>query len=98
MTRLLEHFLPDTELNLQNLRACVESLDSIPVPTILTPSASVTTSSTYTLPNPQPVPEGRGDDDDASITEEMSELFNELGKIRLDPRGIPSQSASILMI
>jgi hypothetical protein len=90
MTQVLEHFLPNTELNLQNLRGYLDSLDSIPVPNPLTPSASEATFSSYALTNAQSVVADQGDDD-VSITDEISELHSELGKMRLDPRGVPSK-------
>jgi hypothetical protein len=97
MTQLLEHFLPNTELNLQNLRACVESLarGGLPAapPNPVTPSASEATYSSYALDTQSVVPDTGGvvSDDDVSISAEMAELHQELGKMRLDNRGVASK-------
>lgn len=90
MTQVLEHLLPDTDINLQTLRAYLQTLERDDVPNSVTPSASDGTFSSYALTGSHAASADQGHDD-VSITDEMNELYSELGKMRLDPRGVPSK-------
>ncbi|KAM5353446.1 hypothetical protein ACJ41O_000096 [Fusarium nematophilum] len=87
MTQIIEHFLPNTELNLQSLKAFVDSLDSNSTENPLTPSASDAISPSYALISPHPAAE-EASGEGLLINDELSELYSEVGKIRFDSRGI----------
>ncbi|KAJ3539321.1 hypothetical protein NM208_g5544 [Fusarium decemcellulare] len=87
MTQILEHFLPNTELNLQTLKSYVDSIGSNASDQALTPSGSEAISPSYALVSPPPIVEDAREDDSV-ITDEISELHKEVGRLRVDSRGI----------
>ncbi|KAI8667584.1 Zn(2)-C6 fungal-type domain-containing protein [Fusarium sp. Ph1] len=87
MTQILEHFLPNTELNLPNLKAFVQSLENSALDNPITPSASDGITPSYPIVSPQSTaPESVNESSD--ITNEISELYQEVGRVRVDSKGV----------
>ncbi|KAK7419278.1 hypothetical protein QQX98_003430 [Neonectria punicea] len=81
--------MPNTELNLETLKAYADGLGSshaenLPTPTpgdaIISPGCS--------LPSPPPPEEAPATADNAVIAEEISEVYSDVGRLRVDSRGI----------
>jgi hypothetical protein len=90
MTQILEHFLPNTELNLPNLKAFVQSLENSALDNPITPSASDGITPSYPIVSPQSTaPDSVNESSD--ITNEISELYQEVGRVRVDSKGVQSE-------
>ncbi|KAH7143451.1 hypothetical protein EDB81DRAFT_934664 [Dactylonectria macrodidyma] len=90
MTQIIEHFMPDTELNLQTLKSYVAGLDNNVVESPPTPTASdvqavspVCQGATPEIPAEQP-----SANDSAIIDEEISGVYSDVGRLRVDSRGV----------
>ncbi|KAF4469117.1 aldehyde dehydrogenase [Fusarium albosuccineum] len=97
MTQILEHFLPNTELNLQTLKSYVDSIGSNASDQAFTPSGSEAISPSYALVSPPPIAEDAREDDSV-ITDEISELHKEVGRLRVDSRGIQSEFLNMAVL
>ncbi len=91
MTKALEHFLPNVDLNLQSLKEVVRSISS----NIPGENPSLALSETGdSIINVKTAPSVSGQQDTSSSTagtavtiEEIDELHGELGWLRVDSRG-----------
>ncbi|KAK7432161.1 hypothetical protein QQZ08_001106 [Neonectria magnoliae] len=93
MTQIIEHFMPNTELNLETLKAYADGLGSnhaenLPAPTpgdaIISPGCS--------LSSPPPPEEADATADNAVIAEEIGGVYSDVGRLRVDSRGIKIRS------
>lgn len=87
MTKVLEHFLPGTELNLQSLKEVATSFQSVKQEQHTTPQGE-STSSNGGEAQSEPSP---GQASTVTI-EEIDELHGELGWLTVDSRGTYSKS------
>lgn len=90
MTQILEHFLPNTELNLPNLKAFVQSLEESALDDPITPSVSDGITPRYPIVSPRSSA-AETSNDSSDITNEISELYQEVGRVRVDSKGVQSK-------
>lgn len=89
MTRILEHFVPNTELNLPTLRALAGSLDGAKTEQGLSPMGNGLlglSPASSSLVSP-----GKTQVDDEMEAEEIDELHRQMGWLRLDSNGVYSK-------
>ncbi|KAH7002491.1 hypothetical protein EDB80DRAFT_580087 [Ilyonectria destructans] len=89
MTQIIEHLMPNTELNLQTLKAYVSDLGNHVTENPPTPSTSdVVVSPSCAIPSPSSPVEEPSANEGAIIAEEINRVYSDVGRLRVDSRGV----------
>lgn len=93
MTQIIEHLMPNTELNLQTLKAYVSELGNNATENPPTPSTTdVVVSPSCAIPSPSSPVEEPSANEGAIIAEEINGVYSDVGRLRVDSRGVQSKS------